>query len=88
MAGKTVVVDYMATGEGRTVGVLYTMRPDPMARAREVFGEWPARGAEVLDGLPADNEIVAWTVPEPVRRMIEGGGGMFEFHALFHANFS
>lgn len=84
----TVEFDYYATGEGRTIGVLCTMDRDPMEAAKRVFGAYLASGAKVSEGFVFDGEVAKVLVPDPVRKMLEGGGGHFDFHAVMHFNFS
>lgn len=84
----TVTFQYGGTGEGLTIGFLYTMMNDPMEEAREAFGPFYASCAVAREGLHLDSSEARFLVPEPVRKMLADGGGHFAFHAVMHFNFS
>jgi hypothetical protein len=100
----TVVSDYFATGEGRTISVLFTMgyprRTHPlydtekdgkfwaMEAFRERFGSWYAQGAEVHEGIHFDLPCVDFVISEKVRDMLIAGRASMEYSTQFHYNFS
>ena len=100
----TVVSDYFATGEGRTIAVMFTMAsPLPnhplygkqtdgkfwaMERFRERFGWWLTQGADVHEGLHFDLPSVDFVMSEKVRDMLMAGGAMMEYSTQFYFNFS
>jgi hypothetical protein len=86
----TVVSDYAATGEGRTIMVLISNYPSYQALARftEIFGSYYAIGAEIHEGLKLDFPGVELLIPEKVINGKYWDAGIFEFHSSFHLNMS
>lgn len=58
----TVISDYMATGEGRTMSLLFCLAEDS-GKALQYFrdnmpgGSWYTHGAEVMEGWVVDHEV-------------------------------
>lgn len=93
----TIVCDYYATGEGRTMIVLYTTA-DNMDQVKnrfvQVFNEYFWRGMECYDGFIFQNdtdsqhmtiEAIDMLVTSGVRKLLEKDI-MSEFYAQLHFN--
>ncbi len=86
----TVVCDYFATGEGRTIMVLVASGNSygALTRFADIFGSYYAIGAEVHDGVKLDFPGSEYVVPDPIRKEKFWERGMFEYHSSFHLNLS
>ena len=88
----TVTCDYMATGEGHTMTILYIFASSPedalLQFKREVTnGDWFSLGAEVKIGFDFDNYIAQQLVSPAVRRQLEDENCNRHFVAQLHYNY-
>lgn len=90
MALYSAWCDYFATGEGRTIMVMYCIAEDEddlRKKFSDAFHPYYAPGMQFEDGIKKD-DIFAHMVPHTVTSMLEEGGCYFDFYTSFHYNFS
>lgn len=86
----TVISDYYATGEGRTVMILISSS-DPyyaLSRFTDIFGPYYTIGAEVIEGVKLDFSGADYVIPEYLKKSKPWEEGNFEYHAAYHLNMS
>jgi hypothetical protein len=95
----TVTCDYFATGEGRTIMLLITRGYGPsddgkenaLANFKEVFGDYYAIGADVMEGIqfdvPGAKLLLSDDIKTSLLDWVNDAGGL-EYHAKIHVNFS
>jgi len=89
----TVVMDYGATGEGRTLSVWIGFALD-LEDARAKFqsavpnGDFWAQGAEVFEGVNTQHEVCQTLLTPVVVAQILDTHCMREFSAQLHVNYS
>ena len=82
--------DYGATGEGRTIMLMYcTAKDESELRVKftEVFHPFYLPGLQFEEGIKTDG-VFAHMVPHVVASTIGEGGCYFDFYTSFHYNFS
>ena len=93
----TVYCDYTATGEGRTIMVLFTKAygldsPEVNAKMRfvELFGEYYGIGADFYEGLKFDFPNADLLLSDRIKQALLGAqdAGNLEYHAHLHFNLS
>lgn len=86
----TVISDYYATGEGRTIMVLISNDNsfNALSRFTDIFGAYYAIGADVIEGVKLDFPGANFVIPEHIKNEKFWEKGMFEYHASFHLNLS
>lgn len=86
----TVISDYYATGEGRTVMVLISSGSSYYALSRftDIFGSYYTIGADVVEGVKLDFPGSEFVIPESIRKNKPLEEANFEYHASFHFNAS
>lgn len=85
----TVSCDYFATGEGVSYMILYTMDNDPLARFKEIFGDYFAIGAQLSNGLEFNCHAADKLISHQLRQTIETSVANccnFEYYASIHVN--
>ena len=86
----TVTCDYCATGEGRTLMLLYVLAQDEQSAMKvfaEAFGDWFALGAEVNEGFDFDHHVAHVLLTESVKKILETDM-MVQYHCFVHYNAS
>lgn len=95
----TVKANYFGTGNGTTYMLLITRGYGPdedpkvnaLRRFTELFGDYMAQGAEVINGISFDVYGAKYLLSEDLKRNIiewEREAGGLEYHASLHVNFS
>jgi hypothetical protein len=90
----TVYSDYFATGEGRTLSILYTINAETSEDALDEFkqsiphGDWYGLGAEVVNGFNFDNHVAKLLVTDAVREILENPSCYCNYSSSLHFNFS
>lgn len=87
----TVHNDYFATGEGRTIMVLYvsaTSEDEAMDRFRSEFGVFYSYGAVVLPGKVFNFPTCEFLISDRVRKALETWDAHLFYSAEFHYNIS
>lgn len=93
MGPFTVISDYFATGEGRTLSIWMGFAAD-RADATKRFvesvhgGDWYAIGAEVLDGFDFDNAVADAMVSPVARAQLMDESCNRSYSAQLHFNYS
>ena len=92
MRKYTVIADYVASGEGRTMNIMYTFA-ESKGDALEKFsqqlnnGDWWVLGAEVLDGFDFDNDVAKFMISSGVRSQLEDLRCNLNYSAQLHFNY-
>ena len=89
MSKYTVYSDYYATGEGRTISVLYTHAEndaDALTKFHKLFGIFYATGAEIIQGW--DFDVSDGMVSDVVQKIMEDGQCFTSYSAQFYVNCS
>ena len=85
----TAKCDYYATGEGRTkmflVGV-FSNEKQVHEKFSLLFDKYYLTGAKITEGI--NFEGFEDIIPEEVRKILQNGQCMFDYHTSFHCNFS
>ena len=92
----SVWYDYFATGEGRTIGLMYcrsTDREGAIRQAKRHFHEYFMQGAEAEPGIKTDGVFKLLAPPyvaEKFLKMEDGSEpeGHAEWYGNFHVNYS
>lgn len=89
----TVHADYFATGEGRTLMLLYTYAADEGdARAKfgKIFDPYFALGCEATEGFHLDIPIADYLLSDKVKEFLRTQVGQcnLEYHTALHYNYS
>ena len=92
MNSYTVVCDYGATGEGRTLMILYVMAISKQLALDEfvrtfVGGSYYAQGADVIEGFDFDCDVARVLVTPQVQNQLSANC-MKSFSASLHYNYS
>ena len=89
----TVYSDYFATGEGRTISILYTLHAQTPEEALKKFkttiphGDWYGKGAEVIQGFDFDNHVAKFLVTEVTKELLLNPRCNRDYFAHLHYNF-
>lgn len=93
----TVYCDYLATGEGSTVMVLFTKgygsktpRENALDEFARIFGGYYAIGAEIYEGIKTDFPFSNMLLSESLLKFLneKSDAGNIHYHASFHVNYS
>lgn len=93
MSKFTITADYFATGEGRTMTIMYLFAEDSI-KALEEFkkqihnGEWWVLGADVVEGFDFDNEMAKFMITAGVRSQLEDDHCNLNYFSQLHFNYS
>ncbi len=82
--------DYSATGEGRTLMILYSNLPTEnqvLDRFKSIFSDYMAIGATIVKGIDFDNRCAKFLLSDPIKRMLQDNVYM-EYFASIHYNYS
>jgi hypothetical protein len=92
----TVIVDYIATGEGRTIMVLYTRgfgesegMENALTRFKSIFGDYFAIGATVYSGMKFDFDNAEMFISKALKESLikwEKDYWNLEYHFSLHIN--
>ena len=93
MALYTVHADYFATGEGRTLMLLYTYaanEDDARAAFGRAFSPYFALGCEVAEGFLLDIPIADYLLSDKVKEFLRTQAGQcnLDYHSSLHFNYS
>jgi|APFre7841882654_1041346.scaffolds.fasta_scaffold680560_1 proline racemase len=93
MTKYTITSDYYATGEGRTLSIVYCFAQDEAA-ALEQFkktvygGDWYVLGATVIEGFDFDNEVARYLITAAVKAQLLDERCNLAFSSQLHFNYS
>ena len=87
----TIISDYSASGEGRTLSLMLCLsesKEDALIEFKKTVGEFFAYGAEIHDGFNFENDIVKFFITPVVRSQLEDDRCNKFFSAQLHFNYS
>lgn len=91
MKQYTITADYMATGEGRTIMIMFTYAESgegAWKKFQERFGVFYAYGAEVKEGIDFDFPGSDIMLTAPLKKALAEWDCYKTYSAEFHYNFS
>jgi hypothetical protein len=89
----TVTVDHSATGEGRTIIILYVLAESP-ENAIEKFktlvygGDYFYQGAIVVEGFDFDSELAQLFLTETIKEQLTDDSCNRYYQSMIHFNYS
>ena len=89
----TVTVDYTASGEGRTIIILYVLAEtsdDAIEKFKTLVygGDYFSHGAIVVEGFDFENEIAQYFLTDAIKEQLTDDNCNRYYQSMMHFNYS